>query len=145
MSTPIYPRSPRETMAGWIYLPRLIDKIRLNLAGQLHEDYQPNFIQRGFDAKWFETTGVDPDEFTALIAGCDTDVQVADWVCHNVNDRLDPAAQSAFNNAVGNYGSDKADEDLRARLAERKAAAGMGDRNDIQCFVDFIDADEGRL
>jgi len=27
----------------------------------------------------------------------------------------------------------------------RKKEAGMGDRDDIQCFVDFIDADEGRI
>ena len=40
----IYSRSPRETMAGWIYLPCYIDKIRLHLAGKLHPDYQPNFL-----------------------------------------------------------------------------------------------------
>ena len=132
-------------MAGWIYLPRLIDKIRLNLAGKLHEDYLPNFLHRGFDSKWFKIAGVDPDEFTALVAASDTDGQVVDWVCRNVNDRLDTAAQSGFNDTVGNYGSDEADTELRARLAQRKEDVGMGDRNDIQCFVDFIDADEGRL
>ena len=34
MSEIIYPRSPRETMDGWHYLPRYIDKIRLHLAGK---------------------------------------------------------------------------------------------------------------
>src|ERR1051326_9597077 len=43
----IYPRSPRETMAGWVYLPRFIDKIRLHLAGKLPPDYQENFT-KGF-------------------------------------------------------------------------------------------------
>ncbi|MBC8325878.1 MAG: DUF5069 domain-containing protein [Verrucomicrobia subdivision 3 bacterium] len=132
-------------MAGWIYLPRLIDKIRLNLAGKLHEDYQPNFLHRGFDGKWFESAGVDAGDLTALVAASDTDGQVADWVRHNVNARLDSAVQAAFNDAVGNYGADESDADLRARLAQRKEDAGMGARNDIQCFVDFIDADEGRL
>ena len=130
-------------MAGWIYLPRLIDKIRLNIAGKLHEDYLPNFLHRGFDAKWFETAGVDPDDFTALVAGSDTDGQVADWVCHNVI--VSAETREAFNADVGNYGADEADAELRARLAQRKEDVGMGDRNDIQCFVDFIDADEGRL
>ena len=32
MSKLIYPRSPRETMDGWIHLPRYMDKIRLHLA-----------------------------------------------------------------------------------------------------------------
>ncbi len=130
-------------MAGWIYLPRLIDKIRLNIAGKLHEDYLPNFLHRGFDAKWFETAGVDPDEFTALVAASDTDGQVADWVCNNVI--VSAETRETFNADVGNYGADEADAELRARLAQRKEDVGMGDRNDIQCFVDFIDADEGRL
>ena len=29
MSEIIYPRSPRETMCGWMHLPRFIDKLRL--------------------------------------------------------------------------------------------------------------------
>ncbi len=130
-------------MADWIYLPRLIDKIRLNIAGKLHEDYLPNFLHRGFDAKWFETAGVDPDEFTALVAASDTDGQLADWVRHNV--LASDETRTAFNAGVDSYGSDEADAELRARLAQRKEDVGMGDRNDIQCFVDFIDADEGRL
>jgi hypothetical protein len=32
-----------------------------------------------------------------------------------------------------------------ARLAMRKAEAGVADRDDIRCFVDAIDADEQRL
>src|SRR3974377_1311737 len=54
MSDLIYPRSPRETMCGWMHLPRFIDKIRLHLAGKLPPDYQPNFC-KGFDAFWLET------------------------------------------------------------------------------------------
>jgi hypothetical protein len=42
MSAPIYPRSPREMMDGWVHLPRFIDKIRLHLAGKLPPDYQEN-------------------------------------------------------------------------------------------------------
>ena len=40
MNEIIYPRSPRETMDGWNYLPRYVDKIRLHLAGKLHSDYR---------------------------------------------------------------------------------------------------------
>ena len=54
----IYPRSPRETMSGWVYLPRFVDKIRLHLAGKLHPDYQPNFCTRGFDAAWLKAAGL---------------------------------------------------------------------------------------
>ena len=34
--------------------------------------------------------------------------------------------------------------ELRARLKWRKEQAGMAGREDIQCFFDFIDADEKR-
>jgi len=41
------------------------------------------------------------------------------------------------------HGSES-DPDLRARLALRKEQSGLAHRNDIQTFVDYIDADEGR-
>src|SRR5262245_45913250 len=50
MSDIIYPRSPRETLCGWIHLPRYIDKIRLHLAGKLHADYREN-LGKGFDER----------------------------------------------------------------------------------------------
>ena len=143
VSTIIYPRSPREKMAGWAYLPRFIDKIRLSATGQLHEDYQPNFLHKGFDAKWLETVGMRPEEFVELVGNSPTDGQICDWVQENVE--ADGSTKELFNDAVLNYGSDETNTDLRERLAMRKEEAGMGDRDDIQCFVDFIDADEGRI
>ena len=143
VTTIIYPRSPREQMAGWAYLPRFIDKIRLSEVGQLHEDYQSNYLQKGFDAKWLETAGLGSDEFVEIVKQSTTDGQLCDWVRENVE--VDYSTKELFNDAVLNYGSDETNTDLRERLAMRKEEAGMGDRDDIQCFVDFIDADEGRL
>ena len=139
----MYPRSPREKMAGWAYLPRFIDKIRLSEAGQLHEDYQPNFLHKGFDAKWLEKSGLEADEFVGVVKAAATDGQVCDWIRENVE--ADDSTKELFNDAVLNYGADETNSELRERLATRKTEAGMGDRDDIQCFVDFIDADEGRL
>jgi len=130
-------------MAGWAYLPRFIDKIRLSEARQLHEDYQPNYLHKGFDAKWLETAGLEAEEFVELVNTRSTDGQLCDWVRENVE--ADDSTKELFNDAVLNYGSDEANTDLRERLATRKKEAGMGDRDDIQSFVDFIDADEGRL
>jgi hypothetical protein len=39
----------------------------------------------------------------------------------------------------------KDDAELQARLKMRKEQAGMAQRDDIQSFVDFIDADEKRI
>ncbi len=138
----IYPRSPRETMAGWAYLPRFVDKIRLHLAGRLHPDYQPNYAYKGFDAKWLQSAGLTAEQFIAAVQNSITDGEVCDWVVRNVQR---PAAEkAAFNDAVLNYGRE-ADPEVQARLKMRKEQSGLGHRDDIQCFVDYIDADEKRL
>jgi hypothetical protein len=142
MSTDIiYPRSARETMAGWSYLPRFVDKIRLHLAGKLHSDYQENFARKGFDAKWCETAGVTADAFIEVVKATVTDGQVCDWVARNV--KRSAAEKAAFNEAVLDYGR-TGDAALKARLQMRKEQSGFGHRDDIQCFVDYIDADEKR-
>src|SRR5262252_6014593 len=83
MSDVIYPRSPRETMCGWMHLPRYIDKIRLHFAGKLHADYQPNFGQ-GFDGACLKATGLAHEQFVDVVKNTVTDGQVADWVLKNV-------------------------------------------------------------
>ena len=83
MSDLIYPRSPRETMDGWMYLPRYIDKIRLHLAGKLHSDYQENF-GKGFDGMWLKAAGVTHEQMMAVVKKSITDGEVCDWVRKNV-------------------------------------------------------------
>src|SRR5690242_21953323 len=38
-----YPKSPKDMTNGMLYFPRMLDKIRLHLRGELHEDYRENF------------------------------------------------------------------------------------------------------
>jgi Domain of unknown function (DUF5069) len=140
MSEIIYPRSPRETMCGWMHLPRFIDKIRLHLAGKLHPDYQANFC-KGFDGLWLETAGVKPDEFIEVVRRSITDGQVCDWVRVHANKPESVKAQ--HRERMLDYPR-KDDAEMEARLKMRKEQAGLGDRAEIQTFVDYIDADEKR-
>jgi hypothetical protein len=136
----IYPRSPRETMSGWVYLPRFVDKIRLHLAGKLHADYQEN-LTKGFDGAWLKAAGVDAAPFIEVVKNTVTDGEVADWVAKNV--RKTEAEKTAFRDFVFNRGRDE--EAVKMRLKMRKAESGLAHRDDIQTFVDYIDADEKRL
>lgn len=138
----IYPRSPRETMAGWTYLPRFIDKIRLHLAGKLHRDYQENFT-KGFDEVWLKAAGVTADQMIEVVKNSITDGQVADWVNQNV--KKTDAEKAAHRDFVLKRGSDEKDTAMRARLKMRKEEGGLAHRDDIQTFVDYIDADEKRI
>jgi uncharacterized protein DUF5069 len=140
MNDIIYPRSPREVMAGWVHLPRFLDKTRLHLAGKLSADYQENFT-KGFDGAWLQAAGVRPDQFIAMVKVSVIDGQVYDWVIRNV--KKTDAEKAAFNNYVLNRGNDT--DEMKARLKLRKEQAGLAHRDDIQTFVDFIDADEKRI
>ena len=139
MSEMIYPRSPRETMSGWVYLPRFIDKIRLHLAGKLHPEYQNNFT-KGFDGKWLESAGLTAEQFIELVRNSITDGQVADWVRQNV--KKSEAEKKAFADFVLNRGTDT--DETRARLQQRKKEAGLENRDDVRTFVDLIEFDEKR-
>lgn len=127
-------------MSGWIYLPRFIDKIRLKLAGKLHPDYQENFTG-GFDGFWLEAAGVDAETFIDVVKNTSTDGQVADWVMANI--KKTPEERAAFREKILTHGSQN--DELKARLQWRKEEAGLATRDDIQTFVDFIDADEKRI
>jgi gluconokinase len=141
MSEIIFPRSPRETMCGWMHLPRFIDKIRLHLAGKLHPDYQAN-LTKGFDGLWLETAGVDAPQFIGVVRASITDGEVCDWVRENVTKGDD--VKASHRERMLNYPA-KDDAAMQARLNQRKADAGLAHRDDIKTFVDFIDADEKRI
>lgn len=141
MNEIIYPRSPRETMCGWMHLPRFIDKIRMHLAGRLHPDYQGNFC-KGFDGLWLETAGVNATEFIEVVRNSITDGEVCDWVRLHVN--KSDAVKAAHRDRMLTYPK-PGDAEMEARLKMRKEQAGMAHRDDVRTFVDFIDADEKRI
>jgi hypothetical protein len=141
MSNIIYPRSPRETMDGWSYLPRYVDKIRLHLAGKLHADYQENF-GRAFDGLWLKYAGVSHEQMIDVVRSSVTDGEVCDWVHRNV--KKSPAEKAAHLKDLLSRPM-PGDEAALARLKMRKEQCGAADRDDIKTFVDVIDADEKRI
>ena len=141
MSNVIYPRSPRETMDGWNYLPRYIDKIRLHLAGRLHPDYAENF-GKGFDGMWLNAAGVGHGQMIDVVKNSVNDGEVCDWIHRNV--KKSPAEKTAFWQDI--LSRPKAGDDAAiARFKMRKEQSGLSHRDDIKTFVDYIDADEKRI
>src|ERR1041385_8133798 len=64
-----YPRSPRETLAGYVLAARALDKCRAVLAGWQGE-YHSNCP---VDQMWLKFTGIDYDDFKAFVATGATD------------------------------------------------------------------------
>jgi len=140
MNEIIYPRSPRETMCGWVYLPRFVDKLRLHFAGKLHADYQEN-LTKGFDGVWLKHAGISAGQFIEVVKNSITDGQVADWVSQNV--KKTDAEKAAFRDFVFNRGTEGGE--VTERLNMRKQQSGLSHRDDLKTFVDYIDADEKRI
>ena len=141
MSDIIYPRSPRETMDGWHYLPRYVDKIRLHLVGKLHSDYTDNF-GKGFDGFWLKAAGVAHEQFIEVVKKTVTDGQVCDWVRHNVKRTPEEKAAHWTDVLSRPHANDPA---ACARFKKRMEDSNLSHRTDLATFVDYIDADEKRI
>src|ERR1051325_6618929 len=138
MTEIIYPRSSREIMDGWMHLPRYIDKIRLQLAGKLPPDYQPNF-GKGFDGMWLKAAGVTHEQMIEVVKHSITDGQVCDWVRTHV--RKSSAEKAAHAQDMTNRPRPD-DAAAQERFQQRKKEFGLEQRHDVKTFVDLNDADE---
>jgi hypothetical protein len=75
-------RSPRETLGGYVFLPRLIDKVRLHAQGKLPREYIGNLLKPGLtlDGRLLTFTGIDAEELRRAILAAKTDEKVLAWV-----------------------------------------------------------------
>jgi hypothetical protein len=76
-----------------------------------------------------------------LVKNSVTDGEICNWVRHNV--KKSPADKAALLQRMLDYPK-KDDAAMQDRLNLRKQQSGLSHRDDIQCFVDYIDADEKR-
>jgi len=132
-------RSPRVGVGGVVYFGRMVDKVRLEQAGRLPEDYQAN-LGEGFDKACCDFLGVSYEKLRTRVREGGTDEEILDW-CGKVGWARDPEEKRIW----GAYLSKRGWRDEMAdRLIFRKKEAGWEKRNEIQTFFDYIDADEGR-
>jgi hypothetical protein len=71
-----YPRSPRETLSGYVIAMRMLDKCRAVLAGTAGEYHYDCRLDRHF----LDFTGIDAEEFKTFVATGATDAEVATWI-----------------------------------------------------------------
>ncbi len=78
-----FPRSPRETLGGYVLAARALDKCRADLAGKAGE-YHTNCP---LDQRWLRFAEIDYDAFRKFVATGATDDEVADWIGKNARKR----------------------------------------------------------
>lgn len=132
-------RSPREEVQGLAYFGRMVDKLRLEQAGKLPKDYHEN-MGKGFDAACCDFLGISYPKLRERVRQGGGDREILEW-CHRQGKPRDEADRVVWSAYLSKRGWR---DDLSDRLLFRKKEAGWEDRDEIQTFFDYLDADEGR-
>ncbi|MDQ8183327.1 DUF5069 domain-containing protein [Pelagicoccus sp. SDUM812005] len=74
-----FPRSPRETLGGFVVAARALDKCRAVVAGT-NGEYHFNCP---LDSTFFDFTGISGDDFKDFVATGASDEEVAKWIQEN--------------------------------------------------------------
>jgi len=132
-------RSPHVKIGPLVYFPRMLDKIRLHVAGTLPAEYVPN-LGEGFDKACVSHLGIDYAALVERVKTGGSDEEIFQWAL-SAGRPLTEQDHVVWNEFMRKRGwNDVATE----RLIQRKAESGFAQRDDIQTFFDYIDADEGR-
>ena len=132
-------RSPRDEVDGLVYFGRMVDKLRLEQAGNLPPEYHEN-MGKGFDAACCSFLGVDYEQLKSQARKGGSDRELLAW-CGTHGKKRDAAERAIWSAYLSKRGWR---DDLAERLIFRKKEAGWQGREDIQTFFDYLDADEGR-
>jgi len=137
MNTLTFPRSGYDAVGGLVFLPRLLDKVRLHAAGQLAEDYN---LGKGLDTRLCRLLGLAYEDIAAKAREEADDAVVLEW-CFVQGRRPSDDEIQYFNAFMTKRGwRDESAEKLKASKEKSGAAA----RDDIQTIFDLLDLDEGR-
>src|SRR3954453_11818570 len=78
-----FPRSPRETLGGYVLAARAVDKCRAVLAG-CQGEYHSNCP---LDQRWLHFAEIDYDAFKSLVATGATDTEIDSWIREHAKKR----------------------------------------------------------
>jgi hypothetical protein len=125
------PRRPRDVLAGVIFLPRTIDKLRATLRGGDPGAYRIP----GFSSTMLEQLGIGAGELTAIVAAATSDDEVGAYVAaHTTPERI--AGWNAWALARQPAGGDRAEAVARYPFLAERAELGLG--------VDVLEEDDQR-
>lgn len=137
----VFPRSPRETLGGYVLAARIVDKARAALVDQLGE-YTfagPNSL----DWLFFEFTGLEPEDLKAFVATGATDLEVADWIAAHAQPR-ERLEIIKWNNRIRDLRLSEA-PDFAQEYMEEYIARHVPKHRPVYHYLDIYDLEEGRL
>jgi hypothetical protein len=136
-----FPISASQQTSGIYVFARILNKIRLQAAGELPPGYHLGIIpgNRTFDDRVCKFLNIDFDALKARTLRGGTDEEILEW-CFQNGRRPDAEQIEIWNGFMSKRGwRDNSGFD------KDKADAGFADRPEIQTYFDLFDAEEGRL
>jgi hypothetical protein len=134
-----FPRSPRETLAGYVLAARCLDKCRAVLAGTAGE-YHYNC---GLDQMWLKFARIDAQKFKTYVATGASDEQVADWITRHARKR--PRTQIVkWNNKLRDLRLSDLSERIQL-IMEDYIPQYLPKNRPVYHWFDVYDIEEGRI
>jgi hypothetical protein len=132
-----FPRSMREQLAGYVHLPRMIDKCRAVLAGTEGEYIYPCPL----DLLLLDFAGITAEQFTAAVKSTPTDDGMAHWFRrnarpHSTDERLN------WNETLLAHGPSTSEQ--QASFNKLRDAVDSS-RTDVTSWAHLQDLEEGRM
>jgi len=136
-------RSPRETLGGYVILPRLIDKVRWHAQGKLPPEYIGNLLKPGLtcDGRFLAFTGLNAEELRRVILAAKTDAEILAWIEQHAKPHTETEKQKWILE-IEAYRPNS--EWAHWRREVYKDIAARVDPATLSLF-DLIDMDEGRI
>ena len=128
------PRAPREQLAGIIFTPRVIDKIRASLPGGELNGY---FTDIGMSIVWAHYTRIDLNELRTVVQDAQTEDDVERWIeartSHLDKERINKKLESIDSSRMPETWREAFENAYPAELRAQHA-----------CILDLIEADDAR-
>jgi hypothetical protein len=134
-----FPRSPRQTLAGYVLACRALDKCRASLAGTAGEYH----FNCPLDQIFFEFSGIDSSEFQAKAAEGASDDEMAAWIKQNARQKERIEIIKWSNDLRTKRISELADE--LQEFLEDYIDESIAKHRPVYVWFDVYDLEEGRL
>jgi hypothetical protein len=136
-----FPRSPRETLAGYVLAARIVDKARAALLDQLGEYHYA--LDPSLDTVFFDFTGITPEALKDFVATGADDEAVAAWITANARER--PRIEIIkWNNWLRYLRPSEAPEHAQEYM-EEYVPAHLPKNRPVYVWFDIYDIEEGRI
>ncbi len=128
------PRGPRETLLGFYFLPRTVDKLRAELPGGNPGHYINE--ERGFSAYIVRRLGLDMGEFRQAVADCPDEAGLLKWLAT----KIDPSEAPALNAKFETFVVERMSPDDQKLVRGRHPV--MAARPELSKILDILEADD---